>query len=228
MMLMPFAQGGHPPGRAAGHGGEEAQLEPLARGLSAATDHRDVVLGVDLHKPDDAVIDFAFDAASRRALARLCRETYRARNASAASPAAAAAAESEPAIAQTPETLLVEQEAGAAALSFVPVLTDLPIVDSASQELAEPAPEAFSLGAFAVDPSAATHPLAELAATLPPAAAAFASDAGEAVHFHGYDIEKPVTPGTPLRIPFTANLPGRFELELHHPDVVLAVIEVRP
>jgi hypothetical protein len=54
------------------------------------------------------------------------------------------------------------------------------------------------------------------------------TDAGEAVHFHGYDIEKPVTPGTPLRIPFTADLPGRFELELHHPDVVLAVIEVRP
>ena len=54
------------------------------------------------------------------------------------------------------------------------------------------------------------------------------TDAGEAVHFHGYNIEKPVTPGTPVRIPFTANLPGRFELELHHPDVVLAVVEVRP
>jgi hypothetical protein len=54
------------------------------------------------------------------------------------------------------------------------------------------------------------------------------TDAGEAVHFHGYNIEKQVTPGTPVRIPFTANLPGRFELELHHPDVVLAVIEVRP
>ena len=43
------------------------------------------------------------------------------------------------------------------------------------------------------------------------------TDAGEEVHLHGYDIEKPVTPGTPVRIPFTANLPGRFELELHHP-----------
>ena len=54
------------------------------------------------------------------------------------------------------------------------------------------------------------------------------TDSGEAVHLHGYNIEKPVTPGTPLRIPFTAELPGRFELELHHPDVVLAVLEVKP
>jgi hypothetical protein len=54
------------------------------------------------------------------------------------------------------------------------------------------------------------------------------SDAGEAVHLHGYNVEKPVTPGKPLRIPITATLPGRFELELHHPDVVLAVLEVKP
>ena len=54
------------------------------------------------------------------------------------------------------------------------------------------------------------------------------SDAGEQVHLHGYDIEKDMTPGKALRIPFTANLPGRFELELHHPDALLAVVEVRP
>jgi hypothetical protein len=54
------------------------------------------------------------------------------------------------------------------------------------------------------------------------------ADAGEDVHLHGYDIEKPVTPGKPVRIPLTANLPGRFELELHHPDALLAVLEVRP
>ena len=54
------------------------------------------------------------------------------------------------------------------------------------------------------------------------------TDAGEAVHLHGYNVEKTVTPGTPVRIPFTATLPGRFELELHHPDVVLAVLEVEP
>jgi hypothetical protein len=54
------------------------------------------------------------------------------------------------------------------------------------------------------------------------------TEAGEEVHLHGYDIEKPVAPGKPVRIPFTANLPGRFELELHHPDALLAVLEVRP
>jgi hypothetical protein len=54
------------------------------------------------------------------------------------------------------------------------------------------------------------------------------ADAGESVHIHGYDVEKPVTPGKPVRIPLTATIPGRFELELHHPDSLLAVIEVRP
>lgn len=54
------------------------------------------------------------------------------------------------------------------------------------------------------------------------------SDAGEAVHVHTYDVEKPLVPGKPLRIPITANVPGRFEVELHHPDVLLAVLQVRP
>jgi hypothetical protein len=54
------------------------------------------------------------------------------------------------------------------------------------------------------------------------------ADAGESVHIHGYDVEKPVTPGKPVRIPLTVTIPGRFELELHHPDSLLAVIEVRP
>ena len=54
------------------------------------------------------------------------------------------------------------------------------------------------------------------------------TDAGEEVHMHGYDIERKVTPGTPVRLPFTATIPGRFEVELHHPDALLAVVEVRP
>ncbi|MGW7263263.1 universal stress protein [Streptomyces sp. NPDC054842] len=53
--------------RAAEHGEEEAPAEAWAPEAAAVTGHRDVVLGLDLHKPDDAVIDFAFDAASRRA-----------------------------------------------------------------------------------------------------------------------------------------------------------------
>ena len=54
------------------------------------------------------------------------------------------------------------------------------------------------------------------------------TDAGEEIHMHGYDLEKPVTPGKPVRLPFTATIPGRFEVELHHPDTVLAVVTVSP
>ena len=54
------------------------------------------------------------------------------------------------------------------------------------------------------------------------------ADIGESVHIHGYDIEKPITPGKPVRIPMTTKLPGRFEVELHHPDALLAVLTVRP
>ena len=54
------------------------------------------------------------------------------------------------------------------------------------------------------------------------------TDAGEEVHVHGYDVEREVTPGTPVRLPITATIPGRFEVELHHPDAVLAVLTVQP
>jgi hypothetical protein len=54
------------------------------------------------------------------------------------------------------------------------------------------------------------------------------ADAGEEVHLHGYDLDAPVTPGQPTRLRFTATIPGRFELELHHPDAVLADITVEP
>jgi len=54
------------------------------------------------------------------------------------------------------------------------------------------------------------------------------ADAGEEIHMHGYDLEKQVTPGRPVRLPFTATIPGRFEVELHHPDALLAVVTVSP
>ena len=54
------------------------------------------------------------------------------------------------------------------------------------------------------------------------------TDSGEAVHLHGYNIEKEIVPGTPLRLPFTANIAGRFEFELHPTDTLLAVLEVKP
>ena len=54
------------------------------------------------------------------------------------------------------------------------------------------------------------------------------SDSGEAVHLHGYNLEKEIVPGKPVRLSFTANIAGRFELELHPTDTLLAVIEVKP
>ena len=54
------------------------------------------------------------------------------------------------------------------------------------------------------------------------------TDSGEAVHLHGYNIEKEVVPGKAVRLPFTANIAGRFEVELHPTDALLAVIEVQP
>ncbi len=39
---------------------------------------------------------------------------------------------------------------------------------------------------------------------------------GEAVHLHGYDIEKPIKSKTSfVRIPFVARVTGVFEIELH-------------
>ena len=54
------------------------------------------------------------------------------------------------------------------------------------------------------------------------------TDSGEAVHLHGYNIEKEVVPGQAVRLPFTANIAGRFEVELHPTDALLAVLEVKP
>ena len=54
------------------------------------------------------------------------------------------------------------------------------------------------------------------------------ADAGESVHVHGYDVERAITHGKPVRLPITATIPGRFEVELHHPDSVLAVLTVNP
>lgn len=54
------------------------------------------------------------------------------------------------------------------------------------------------------------------------------ADVGDEVHIHGYERTKALTPGRPARIPLSATLAGRFEVELHHPDALLAVLEIRP
>jgi hypothetical protein len=54
------------------------------------------------------------------------------------------------------------------------------------------------------------------------------TNVGEAIHRHGYNIEKPVTKGKPTVMQFVAKVPGRFELELHPMDALLAQLTVRP
>ena len=54
------------------------------------------------------------------------------------------------------------------------------------------------------------------------------TNAGTEVHLHGYDIETTPRKGVPTVIQFVAKIPGRFELELHHPDALLAQLTVRP
>jgi hypothetical protein len=54
------------------------------------------------------------------------------------------------------------------------------------------------------------------------------TNVGTELHLHGYDIEKVPRKGVPTVMQFVAKLPGRFELELHRPDAVLAQLTVRP
>jgi hypothetical protein len=53
------------------------------------------------------------------------------------------------------------------------------------------------------------------------------TNAGKEVHLHGYNIEKPVVKGKATVITFKAKTSGRFELELHSPDTLLAQITVK-
>jgi hypothetical protein len=46
------------------------------------------------------------------------------------------------------------------------------------------------------------------------------------VHFHGYDLAKDVAAGGTARIPFTASIAGRFEVELESRKLPIAEIEV--
>ena len=52
------------------------------------------------------------------------------------------------------------------------------------------------------------------------------SDVADHVHVHGYDIEKELTPGTPVTLQFAATIAGVFEVELHQADTVLLRLQV--
>ena len=54
------------------------------------------------------------------------------------------------------------------------------------------------------------------------------TNVGTNVHLHGYDMEKEPRKGKLTVVQFIAKVPGRFELELHHPDLLLAQLMVRP
>ena len=54
------------------------------------------------------------------------------------------------------------------------------------------------------------------------------SDVADEVHVHGYDLMADVAPGAPATIRFTADAPGRFEIELEDTGVQIAELEVRP
>jgi len=54
------------------------------------------------------------------------------------------------------------------------------------------------------------------------------SDVADHIHLHGYDLMADVAPGRPARIRFTADTPGRFEVELEDRGVQIADLEVRP
>jgi hypothetical protein len=52
------------------------------------------------------------------------------------------------------------------------------------------------------------------------------ADVDEEAHLHGYDISASVTPGESSMILFTADTPGRFEIEFENSGVFIAELEV--
>jgi heme/copper-type cytochrome/quinol oxidase subunit 2 len=53
------------------------------------------------------------------------------------------------------------------------------------------------------------------------------SDHADELHLHGFDIEKPLVPGTPLTVTVTGKDPGVYEVETHEPPLRLLQIAVR-
>ena len=54
------------------------------------------------------------------------------------------------------------------------------------------------------------------------------ADVTDEVHVHGYDLMADVAPGSPAVIAFTAELPGRFEIELEDRGRQIAQLTVQP
>jgi hypothetical protein len=54
------------------------------------------------------------------------------------------------------------------------------------------------------------------------------SDVEDEIHFHGYDLSKPVAPGRTVMMSTPATIDGIFEVELENLGVPFAEVEVRP
>ncbi|MEU7784586.1 hypothetical protein [Amycolatopsis sp. NPDC049159] len=52
------------------------------------------------------------------------------------------------------------------------------------------------------------------------------SDTADELHVHGYDKEVELTAGQPGSVSFTADVPGLFEVELHHSGAKLTQLRV--
>jgi hypothetical protein len=53
------------------------------------------------------------------------------------------------------------------------------------------------------------------------------ADVPDEVHVHGYDLTADTAPGQPATVSFTADIPGVFEVELHHEKLLLTRLQVQ-
>lgn len=53
------------------------------------------------------------------------------------------------------------------------------------------------------------------------------ADVDTTLHAHGFEVEVPVPAGRPTSVRLVGQTPGLYEIELHHPDLLLAQVAVR-
>ncbi|WP_442277097.1 hypothetical protein [Terrabacter sp. 2TAF16] len=52
------------------------------------------------------------------------------------------------------------------------------------------------------------------------------SDHDDEVHAHGFEVEKEIKAGVPVTLQLTGDVPGVYEVEMHHPALTLLQIAV--
>lgn len=53
------------------------------------------------------------------------------------------------------------------------------------------------------------------------------SDRDDEVHVHGYDKEIAVKAGKRVKVEMVADRTGRYEVESHHPEMLIVVLQIR-